>query len=127
LIDDPADTLSVAWAAGLPVLAARDLAHADTLTTLAEFQADVACVACFTRRIPPAVLNRPRLGFLNIHPSLLPAYRGPEPVFWQLHQERRPPASPSITWMKAWTRATLPPRRPSGYPMASPNRPPNNC
>ena len=26
----------------------------------------------------------PRLGTLNVHPALLPAYRGPEPTFWQL-------------------------------------------
>jgi methionyl-tRNA formyltransferase len=79
-----ADTPGLAWAAGLPLLAARELAHADTLAALAAFEADVACVACFTRRIPATVLSLPRLGFLNVHPSLLPAYRGPEPVFWML-------------------------------------------
>ena len=29
----------------------------------------------------------PRLGFLNLHPSLLPAYRGPRPVYWQLRHQ----------------------------------------
>jgi methionyl-tRNA formyltransferase len=78
------DTLSPAWAAGLPVLAVNDFEHPQTLAALAELEADVACVACFTRRIPAAVLRLPRLGFLNLHPSLLPAYRGPSPLFWQL-------------------------------------------
>jgi methionyl-tRNA formyltransferase len=82
--NEPFDTLRVAWAAGLPVLAVGDFAHPDTLATLAEWRADVAVVACFTQRIPPAVLGIPRWGFLNLHPSLLPAYRGPTPVFWQL-------------------------------------------
>ncbi len=41
-------------------------------------------MACFTQRFPAAVLRLPRLGILNIHPSLLPAYRGPLPIFWQL-------------------------------------------
>lgn len=80
----PADTLGVAWAAGLPALAVRDFAHPDTLAALSALSADVACVACFTRRIPAAVLCLPRHGFLNLHPSLLPDYRGPEPLFWQL-------------------------------------------
>jgi methionyl-tRNA formyltransferase len=84
LSSEPAGTLEVAWAAGLPVLAVGDFAHADTLAALASFRPDVACVACFTRRIPPAILRLPRLGFLNLHPSLLPAYRGPTPLFWQL-------------------------------------------
>jgi methionyl-tRNA formyltransferase len=86
LDETPADTLSVAWAAGLPVLAVRQMAHPDAVAGLAALAADVACVACFTRRIPAAVLELPRLGCLNIHPSLLPAYRGPEPVFWMLRQ-----------------------------------------
>jgi methionyl-tRNA formyltransferase len=81
---EPADTLGVAWAAGLPVLAGRDFAHPDTLAALAATAADVAVVACFTERLPAAALRVPRLGFLNLHPSLLPAYRGPTPVFWQL-------------------------------------------
>jgi len=82
--DAPAGALDVAWAAGLPVLAVGDFAHAETLAALAGLRADVACVACFTRRIPAAVLCLPRLGFLNLHPSLLPHYRGPTPLFWQL-------------------------------------------
>lgn len=79
-----ANTLGVAWAAGVPVLAVSDFDNADTLAALTTLHSDVAVVACFTQRIPDAVLRQPRYGFLNIHPSLLPAYRGPTPVFWQL-------------------------------------------
>ena len=80
-----ADTLGVAWAANLPVLAVRDFNHSDTLTVLAGLAADAAVVACFMERLPAAVLSVPKFGFLNVHPSLLPAYRGPVPVFRQLH------------------------------------------
>lgn len=79
-----ADTLSVAWAAGLPVMAARDFNHPETLAAPAGLATDVAVVSCFTQRLPATLLAIPRYGFLNIHPSLLPAYRGPVPVFWQL-------------------------------------------
>jgi methionyl-tRNA formyltransferase len=86
LIDSaaPVDTLSVAWANGVPVLAVSDLHHPQTATALAGLEADVACAACFPWRIPPDILRLPRFGFLNLHPSLLPAYRGPSPLFWQL-------------------------------------------
>jgi methionyl-tRNA formyltransferase len=83
-LGQPADLLSLAWSRGLPVLAVADFAHAGTLAALTAFAPDVAVVACFTRRIPPAALAVPRWGFLNLHPSLLPAYRGPQPLFWQL-------------------------------------------
>lgn len=77
-------TAEVAWAAGLPVFAISDLSHPDVSARLAALRADVAVVGCFTQRIPRAVRQIPRFGFLNLHPSLLPAYRGPTPVFWQL-------------------------------------------
>ena len=37
-------------------------------------------VAAYGRLLPPALLHVPPLGALNIHPSLLPRYRGPSPV-----------------------------------------------
>jgi methionyl-tRNA formyltransferase len=50
---------------------------------------DVVVVACWPGRIPERVLALPRWGFINIHPSLLPAYRGPAPFFWQLRDGLR--------------------------------------
>lgn len=38
----------------------------------------------FSYKIPSQVFSIPTLGFYNIHFSLLPAYRGPDPIFWQL-------------------------------------------
>lgn len=43
---------------------------------------DVVFVACFPWRLPPWSLTLPPLGCINVHPSLLPDGRGPEPVFW---------------------------------------------
>ncbi len=41
---------------------------------------DVIVVAAYGLFLPPETLNLPPLGCLNIHPSLLPKYRGPSPV-----------------------------------------------
>jgi len=46
---------------------------------------DVIIVACFPFLLPPVVFNSPAIGAYNIHPSLLPAYRGPVPLFWQFY------------------------------------------
>ncbi|HXF64588.1 MAG TPA: formyltransferase family protein, partial [Caldilineaceae bacterium] len=57
-------------------------------------------VACFPWRIPARLLALAPLGFLNIHPSLLPAYRGPAPLFWQLRAgETR--TGVTVHWMDA--------------------------
>ncbi len=45
---------------------------------------DVVVTAAYGRILPRELLEVPRLGFLNIHPSLLPRYRGPAPVQWTL-------------------------------------------
>ncbi len=35
--------------------------------------------------LPPEVFALPRLGSINLHPSILPAYPGACPLFWQIH------------------------------------------
>lgn len=44
---------------------------------------DLIVVSCFGRRLPAHLLAHPRVAALNLHPSHLPAFRGPAPVFWQ--------------------------------------------
>lgn len=56
---------------------------------LAALEPDVLLVACHPRRLSGAVLERPPGGCFNLHPSLLPAYRGPDPLFWQLRAGER--------------------------------------
>jgi methionyl-tRNA formyltransferase len=76
----------VAWEREIPVLAINRPEAPATRAALAALQPDLACVACFSLRIPPSLLTLPPLGFLNLHPSLLPAYRGPAPLFWIFRQ-----------------------------------------
>ncbi len=69
-----------AVAAGIEVLQpprARDPELAERLAGLAP---DVAVVVAYGSILPGALLEAPRLGFVNLHFSLLPAYRGAAPV-----------------------------------------------
>jgi methionyl-tRNA formyltransferase len=79
----------IAAAAGAPVYRAARLGDTRAVATLAALQPDAICVACFTRRLPDALLKLPRLGALNAHPSLLPDNRGPDPLFWTFHSGAR--------------------------------------
>ena len=58
-----------------------------TLPSTVEF--DVIVVACFPNRLPEHLLDRAQLASVNIHPSMLPGYRGPSPLFWQLRDGLR--------------------------------------
>ena len=51
---------------------------------LSEQQFDVILMSCFSKRLPAEIIDLPAAGCFNMHPSLLPSYRGPEPIFWQL-------------------------------------------
>lgn len=44
-----------------------------------DLKADIAVVCSFNNKIPKALLDSVKDGFINIHPSLLPDYRGPNP------------------------------------------------
>ncbi|KAG2430426.1 hypothetical protein HXX76_009951 [Chlamydomonas incerta] len=54
--------------------------EASFLAALAELQPDLAVTAAYGNMLPQAFLDSPRLGTLNVHPSLLPQYRGAAPV-----------------------------------------------
>ena len=65
---------------GLPVHTPRGLRDDDVLSDLASTTADISVVLAYGRILPPAILALPARGVLNVHPSLLPLYRGPSPV-----------------------------------------------
>ena len=65
---------------GLPVLQPLSLKNAGIQRELAEYAADVMVVAAYGLILPPAVLQLPRHGCLNIHASLLPRWRGAAPI-----------------------------------------------
>jgi len=90
----------IAWERDLPVFELRQPGASETLALVAELQPDVACVACFPQRIPTPLLALPRLGFLNMHPALLPAHRGPAPLFW-VFRGGEPTAGVTIHFMDA--------------------------
>jgi methionyl-tRNA formyltransferase len=51
---------------------------------IAPLEPDLVLCSGFSWRIPGDALAVPRLGAVNIHPSLLPRYRGPSPLAWAI-------------------------------------------
>ena len=68
-----------AQANGVPVLQPKKLDKEFT-THLASFSCNLFIVASYGLIIPRRVLELPKHGILNVHPSLLPKYRGPSPI-----------------------------------------------
>lgn len=65
---------------GLEVVQPPSLKEAKAVEELAQFRPDVIVVAAFGQILPRSVLDIPRLGAVNVHPSLLPRFRGASPV-----------------------------------------------
>lgn len=85
-----ADTLAAIEeqaSAGFDVVVAASPSRIGPL--LAALDADVAISAAFPLLIPADALSVPRLGIVNTHPSLLPRYRGPNPIGWTVRNGDR--------------------------------------
>lgn len=73
-------TKELAVLCGVPVFQPLKLRDEAFLSSMAELRADLGVVAAYGRILPDALLAMPRLGMINVHASLLPAYRGAAPV-----------------------------------------------
>ena len=65
---------------GIDVLTPERLKDEAFLAELANTEWDVFVVAAYAKLIPKALLDMPRRGCVNVHPSLLPKLRGPSPA-----------------------------------------------
>ena len=79
---DPVQTpvKSAALEMGLEVATPDTLRDPQQHSALRSLGADAFLVVAYGRLLPAEVLEIPALGILNLHPSLLPLYRGPSPV-----------------------------------------------
>ena len=69
---------------GLPVWQPTTLRDSAAASRLAALEADIGIVVAYGKLLPKDILGIPRLGFLNVHFSLLPTYRGAAPIQWAL-------------------------------------------
>ncbi|HMP74932.1 MAG TPA: methionyl-tRNA formyltransferase [Kiritimatiellia bacterium] len=76
----PCPVKAFALESGVPVLTPEKIG--DAFAELSALAPDVTVVAAYGQYIPRNVIALPRLGCINIHPSLLPKYRGAAPMQW---------------------------------------------
>ena len=76
----PTPVAAYASEAGLAVWKPDQWRDSEIVADLAALEADAYVVVAYGRFLPDDVLALPRLGVLNLHPSLIPKHRGPSPV-----------------------------------------------
>lgn len=69
---------------GIPVFQPERVRDDNFIELFKILSPDMVALAAFGQIIPKAILDIPPLGCLNVHPSLLPKYRGAAPINWSL-------------------------------------------
>ncbi len=71
---------TVADEAGIEVITPRRLSEPESVERLTEWAPDCCAVVAYGALVPKSLLDLPRHGWINLHFSLLPAWRGAAPV-----------------------------------------------
>jgi len=91
----PVKALAVSFQ--LPLLQPPRAREESFLAELRALEPELIAVAAYGQILPPAILDLPRFGCLNVHTSLLPKYRGAAPIQWAVLQDE---AATGVTIMK---------------------------
>src|SRR5690349_15772351 len=80
----------LATAAGLAVHQPEKIRSAEAEALLRELAPDAIAIIAYGQIVPARLLGIARLGWINLHASLLPKYRGAAPIAWAIaNGERR--------------------------------------
>ncbi len=76
----PSPVAELAQAAKIPLVLPDSLTSAETIQDWHKLKLDAAIVVSYGMKLPQEFLNAPKFGCINIHPSLLPRWRGAAPL-----------------------------------------------
>ncbi|TFG62553.1 MAG: hypothetical protein E4H28_07510, partial [Gemmatimonadales bacterium] len=77
---------AIASEGDVPLIYLRSMHDENVLERVRSLEPDFLLVACFPMILSAAWLTVPKQMCLNLHPSVLPSYRGPTPLFWQFRE-----------------------------------------
>jgi methionyl-tRNA formyltransferase len=69
---------------GLPIIQTPNVKETSFLETFQSLAPELVIVAAFGQILPRSIISKPPEGCINIHPSLLPKYRGAAPINWAI-------------------------------------------
>ena len=78
----PTPVKEVAMELGLPVYQPKKVRDPKFIQVVRDLEPEVIVVVAFGQIIPKEILEMPKYGCINVHASLLPAYRGAAPIQW---------------------------------------------
>jgi len=79
----PSPVKQTALELNIPILQPEKIKSSEFIEQIKQFAPDIIVVIAF-KILPPEVFKSARIATFNVHPSLLPKYRGPAPINWQI-------------------------------------------
>jgi methionyl-tRNA formyltransferase len=86
----------------VPVLQPQRLSEPAVLSWLRQASPEAIVVVAYAGKIPPEILHLVPKGCLNLHPSLLPRYRGGAPIQWALMRGETETGNTTIFLSEEW-------------------------
>lgn len=83
-IVSPSPVKTVALAAGLPVYQPEKIGSPEAQEHLQKLAPECVVIIAYGQIIPARLLHIPKYGWINLHASLLPKYRGAAPIHWAI-------------------------------------------
>ena len=83
-VPSPCPLKAFAEKAGLPVMVPEKIGNPDSVEALAALKPDLFVVVAYGQYIPTRVIDLAPCKAINLHPSLLPKYRGSAPIQWAI-------------------------------------------
>jgi methionyl-tRNA formyltransferase len=80
----PSPVKDLALGHHLPVLQPERVRDDAFLATFRQLSPDIVVLAAYGQLLPKEIIEQPKIACLNIHPSLLPKYRGAAPINWAI-------------------------------------------
>ena len=80
----PSPVKNVALENNLSIFQPEKVRKPEFVNVIKQLEPDVIIVAAFGQLLPQSVLDIPACGVINLHPSLLPKYRGAAPIQWAI-------------------------------------------
>jgi len=81
---EPPPVKSVAEKRGIPVLQPERVRDEEFLQVFRRLAPELVVLVAFGQILPGEIIDFPAMGCINVHPSLLPLYRGAAPINWAL-------------------------------------------
>jgi methionyl-tRNA formyltransferase len=85
----PSPVKEAALKAGIPVYQPEKITSDSAFEFFEQIKPDVVVIIAYGQIIPKRLLELPRLGWINLHASLLPKYRGAAPINWAIIKGER--------------------------------------